>query len=117
MNQNEFERQQQAAVQRMREMNSRVVNKNNNYSMPPVPPFVRVQNNSPTVNKPIETPKINNPPQKEVKTNSFFGGLNIPFLDNIMKDGDMTLIVGLLLILISENADKRLIFALIYILL
>ncbi len=59
-------------------------------------------------------------PQPHIKNtsnkNSFLSGLNIPFLDNLSSDGDTALILGLLLILISENTDKTLLFALIYVL-
>lgn len=62
-----------------------------------------------------ETEKPAKPPQQN--QNSSFGGLNIPFLENLKTDGDLTLILGILLLLLSEKADKRLLFALIYILL
>ena len=87
MNQNEFMRERQAAVERMREMNSR--------SKSP-------QSNPP---EPMPTPK----PQQQ-------NGFNLPFLDMFLKDGDSSLILGLLLILMSEKADKMLLFALVYIL-
>lgn len=90
MNQNAFIKQQQEAVERMREMNSRS-------TKPPKPE---------TKEKP-----------KEQNNNSLLSGLNIPFLDSLTKDGDSTLILGILLLLFSEKADKRLLFALIYILL
>lgn len=44
-------------------------------------------------------------------------GNSIPFLDSIFENGDMTIIIGLLLLLMSEKADKKLLFALVYILL
>ena len=144
MNENEFLRQQKAAVERMREMNSRSAYINQNpHKMPPVPNFVKVPEDKKQVGntesrgympkgKPpsvgtapkINTPVFNNksdppqnqnrkPPQKSI----FPQGLNIPFLDNIMSDADTALIIGLLLILMSENADKKLLFALVYILL
>ncbi len=50
-------------------------------------------------------------------SNSILGGINLPFLENLKTDGDLTLILGILLLLLSEKADKRLLFALIYILL
>ena len=61
----------------------------------------------------------NKPPPKPSPKNdhSLLGGLNLPFLENFKTDGDLTLIIGLLLLLLSEKADKRLLFALIYILL
>jgi hypothetical protein len=57
------------------------------------------------------------PPKPPEKSNSVFGGINLPFLDNLKSDGDATLILGILLLLFSEKADKKLLFALIYILL
>ncbi len=87
MNGQNFSERQRQAVEQMREMNKRST----------APP-----------NKPEERPKSDN---------SILGGLSLPFLDNFKKDGDMTLILGILLLLLSEKADKRLLFALIYILL
>jgi hypothetical protein len=49
--------------------------------------------------------------------NSLLGGFNIPFLDSLKTDTDLTLILGILLLLLSEKADRRLLFALVYILL
>lgn len=63
-----------------------------------------IQRRSDTAEKPAES------------TSPLFGGLNLPLLDIFKKDSDITLIIGLLLILISEKADKKLLFALIYIL-
>ncbi len=93
MNNQKFSEQQRDAIDRMREMNSRSTN--------PHPPKNHTE-------KPKEKPK---------SENSFFEGLSLPFLDNLKKDGDLTLILGILLLLLSEKADKRLLFALIYILL
>lgn len=55
-------------------------------------------------------------PQKN-EASSFLNGINIPFLDLFKTDGDFALILGLLLLILGEKADKRLLFALIYILL
>ena len=128
MTQNEFARQQQAAVERMREMNARAqINRDTSHKMPPVPSFVKVnesrantspptehfENNRQTKTPSDKTQSFNTKPQKS----NIGTGLNIPFLDSILKDSDSTLIIGLLLILMSENSDKMLLFALIYILL
>ncbi len=91
MNNNTFQKQQQEAVQRMREMNAR-----STFKEPPEP----------------EPQK-----EKQQQNNSLLGSLNLPFLDSLKKDGDATLILGILLLLFSEKADKRLLFALLYILL
>lgn len=94
MNQNAFSKQQQQeAIRRMREMNARSTS---NHKKTPPP----------------EPPKKPEPP----KSSSILDGLNLPFLDSLKKDGDATLILGILLLLFSEKADKRLLFALIYIL-
>ncbi|MBR6533594.1 MAG: hypothetical protein IKT44_04130 [Clostridia bacterium] len=95
MNNKNFSEQQRDAINRMREMNSRSTNRQPPKAEPHKPPE----------------------PKKTENNNSLFGGLSIPFLDNLQKDGDMTLILGILLLLLSEKADKRLLFALIYILL
>ena len=57
--------------------------------------------------------------EKNSKENrkTYKSGLNIPFLDSIFSDSDATLIIALLLLLLSENTDKILLFALVYILL
>lgn len=90
MNENTFQKQKQDAIRRMKEMNR----KSEGESTPQKPP--------------------EKPPEK---SNSLFGGINLPFLDNLKSDGDATLILGILLLLFSEKADKKLLFALIYILL
>ncbi len=88
MNGSDFLKQQQRAVEQMREMNSR--------SMP--------------------KPERPAPPKQTPKKPPSGGGLELPFM-NLLKEQDSALILGLLLILFSENADKRLLFALVYILL
>ena len=88
MNNSEFERQRQNAVEQMREMNL----------------------------------KSTNPPSKEpfpppTQQNHIFGkGFALPF-QNLFKDKETALILGLLLILYGEKADKLLLLALVYILL
>jgi hypothetical protein len=123
VNNSEFYLKQQAAVQRMREMSSQAKIKND-----------AVQKKS------AQTPQVNNSSfsseftiksQSHIPESSSSGGtarsssettksyqnkLNIPFLDSLFRDGDSTIIIGLLLILMSEKSDKLLLFALIYIL-
>ena len=95
MNENDFKQRQQTAIEQMRQMNRRSSNVTPQKEPEPEPP-------KPPTNKP---------------QNSFLGNLGLPFLDNLKTDGDLTLILGILLLLLSEKADKRLLFALIYILL
>ena len=88
MNQVDFKKQKADAVEKMKEMNKRALNLNQKE------------------NKTKETrQKINNSPLN-----------NIPLLDSFLKDNDSMLIIGLLLILMGENDDKLLLFALMYIL-
>ena len=116
MSENDFMKQQQAAVERMREMNARAAKSTVAGNMPPVPPFVRVprQENAARTDGRAKTPP---PPPPPPQNGGLQGLLDIPFLKNLTGSGDTALILGLLLILISEKADKKLLFALVYILL
>lgn len=111
MAENDFLRQQQAAVERMREMNARA-NSQPNYRHTAQKSSFQNQHSK------------SNPPQRSAEKkqtaeqcNKATSGFNVPFLDMLTKDKDTTLIIGLLLILMSENSDKILLFALVYILL
>lgn len=127
MSDNDFMRRRQDAVERMREM-SRKAAESSAQPMPPMPPFVRLQNRE---NQPqsqgssaSRQEAVQARPQASPASNENYlphtrkGGLSsLPFLDMLNIDGDLPLIIGLLLILFSEKADKKLLFALIYILL
>ena len=129
MEDSDFARQSKEAVEKMREMNSRARVNNGGQNMPPAPPFVRMQGNrqgtAPQKQRQTNTQRQENPVPKinEMKYNKsnkdsgFLSGLNIPFLDMLSRETDISLIIGLLLILMSEKADKKLLFALFYILL
>jgi hypothetical protein len=70
------------------------------------------------IQKPHEPEPKPEPQKPTTQKNDFLpDGINIPFLDNLKSDSDATLILGILLLLLSEKADKKLLFALIYILL
>ena len=90
MTQNDFSLRQQKAIEEMMKMNQK--------SQTP-------------------KPQPEKPPQKPTPQPDFLSSLNIPFLNDLKTDGDLTLILGLLLLLLNEKADKRLLFALLYILL
>ena len=111
MDKEEFLRQSQEAIGKMQEYNMRS-KPSANHNMPPVPSFVKVPEHSNNI--PLPESKTKSEPTKNSNTSSL--PFNIPFLDNFLKDADSTLILGLLLILMSENGDKLLLFALIYIL-
>ena len=125
MTESELMRETQAAVERMREMNARSkINDNIRHKMPPSPSFVKVNGNtiqqnfnSKQQNTEVPQKEQREVPKHQMNSTSQSNNLSIPFLDSILKDGDSTLIIGLLLILMSENTDKILLFALVYILL
>ena len=93
MSHNEFSRQQQDAINRMREMNKKSTN-------------------------PQADTTVHTPPRTQPKPQNSQGslGLELPF-GNLFTDKDTALILGLLLILYGEKADKMLLLALVYILL
>ena len=119
MSDSTFIKQQQDAVEQMREMNARANGGGRN--MPPVPPFVRVPGQgAPQSRANPETEKKSAPPPppaaQESRADTRGGSLlDIPFINKLKTDGDISLIAGLLLILLSEKADKKLLFALVYI--
>ncbi len=113
-----FSKRQEQAVEQMREMSRRA---NGGYpNMPPAPPFVKIPNNTNNQNKTIEKTPSREEPTPKPHTNDgitdLLSGMNLPFLNNLKSDGDMGLILGLLLILISEKSDRLLMLALLYIL-
>lgn len=126
MSDNDFMRRRQDAVERMREM-SRKAAESSAQPMPPMPPFVRLQNRenqaqsqgSAASQQSVQTgPQASPASNEDSLPHTRKGGLSsLPFLDLLNIDGDLPLIIGLLLILFSEKADKKLLFALIYILL
>ena len=90
MNQTEFLKQKDAAARQMREMSAKA----------------KPTNGSENTDTTSKSPQQN-------RNSAPFG---LPIAD-FLKNSDTTLILGLLLILFSEDADKMLLFALIYILL
>lgn len=109
----EFMRMQQQAVERMREMSNRSV-KSTAHTMPPTPSFVKVENyntaykgGTTTGEKQIKTTHTSNMHKNEFPLN---------LTARLRSEPDIALIIGLLLILWSEQTDKRLLLALIYIL-
>ena len=123
MSDNDFMRRRQDAVERMREMSRKAAES----SAQPMPPFVRLQNRenqaqsqgSAASQQSVQTgPQASPASNEDSLPHTRKGGLSsLPFLDMLNIDGDLPLIIGLLLILFSEKADKKLLFALIYILL
>ena len=118
MNETDFSRMKAAAMQEMREMNARSGREPGGQGMPPTPHFVRTgRPGRGEPNRERAVPPPTAPPPKTPGQNSLFSGWDLPFLDRLKTEGDLALILGLLLILFSEQSDKKLLFALLYILL
>ena len=116
MTRDDFDRMKQSALeQALKTHNSRTV-------MPPVPDFVRIpegkkQNSTEFHNPPILEEKKSeetNVPQKKSRIASLMNYINIP---ELLENSDAALLLGLILLLSSEQADEKLILALAYILL
>ncbi len=90
----EFLRDQQRAIEQMRQMRQK--------STIPAPPFVQTPS-------PVSVPK--SPPKSQQK-NDWLSQLP----ERLKREPDLALIAGLLLLLWSENADRKLLMALLYIL-
>ena len=104
MTKEEFQRQKSDAERRMRELYR-------GQNMPPFPDFVSVP-------KQQEAPKPE-PTKKEIaptrnNTNNIFKFLNF---SELLKSPDALLILGLIFLLMSDNADEKLILALVFIML
>ena len=134
-NNNDFLEQQRRAIERLNEMSERSKINAGSHQMPPAPDFVRVQNRKPNnadahneekydTNEKKSEKKIENNPHNEDskgtksghKGNSPLGNLGLPFKNGIRLDNDISLVLGLLLILANEKADRKLLLALLYIL-
>ena len=106
----------QRAAERVREMHKRAtVGGGGNSPMPPAPGFVRA-NNAPAQEGSLPAAKTAPAPPAERKGGAArllkmlnFKGLEI--------DGDISLLLGILLLLSGENDDELLMLALVYIML
>lgn len=111
---NSFLVQQQQAIKRMQEMNKKAT-LNSTHKMPPAPPFVKTAFNQ---NNPAQKATKEEPVEKQADTlDNIVNSLNIPFLNTLKTDSDLSLILGIILILLSEKSDRLLLLALVYILL
>ncbi len=109
LTQSEFLREQQKALERMKEMQKRSQLKDIPFDMPPAPSFVKLQNES--------RRKTAEPQTDNIKTDTKNSVLDLPVIDKYLKDPDSLIILALILILYSEKSDKYLLFSLMYILL
>lgn len=111
----EMQRMQQDAIRRVREMQSRAQQSLNRTPQNPAPP--------PEPSPPTREPVREQPAAPASNPLSGLAGLLSPggassslnnLFDGLLQDSERTLILVLMLILISEEADTGLIFALMY---
>ncbi len=119
-----IQKMQRDAEQRIREMQRRADRAVSGGDMPPVPNFVRLEQNGQRPHNSPESPKNENFPKSEQSPQTVNRGGNkgLNFLKmlnfkGLRFDKDISLIVVLLLLLSSDETDEMLIFALIYIML
>ena len=108
MTNSEFMREQQRALERMKEMQKRSQFINEPHNMPPAPSFVKMPNGGKEVREHAKE-KDSGDVQNTVS--------DLPIVGKYLKDPDALVILALILILYSEKSDKYLLFSLMYILL
>ena len=135
----EFAKEKKRAIERMEELSRRSKVSSTSHEMPPAPSFVRLnttkqnmrsqhfppeneQRHTRNEKQPCEEKRQNgNNQSKQNFLSSLFNSsgnqsFSLPFLNGLKSDSDMTLILGLILLLQSENCDRMLLLALLYIL-
>lgn len=101
---NDFFIEKQRAVERMKQMQKRSQN-----GMPPTPQFVSLRDGNKN-----KSSKREQDFKGEIKNkNALF---DLPVLKDIDIGGDTSLLISLLMLLMGENSDKLLLYAIIYIL-
>ncbi|MBE6750495.1 MAG: hypothetical protein E7560_04965 [Ruminococcaceae bacterium] len=108
MTNNDFLNQQRTHIEHMKEMNARA-----NAKRPNQPHAQACKQNN--AQNPLKAENKEKTATLENKS-THNKGLGSSFLEQLNIDGDTALIIGLLLLLISDSNDKMLLFALIYIL-
>ncbi len=112
MTREEFEKKKADSAKRIREMYA-------GRNMPPYPDFVKVRaeqvkEEKPDKPRPTASKKMVAPPQQGFSAEGLLRSLNI---EQIIKNPESLLILGLIILLISDGADQLLILALIFIML
>lgn len=105
---------QQRAMEQMKEMQRK--SSESHHSMPPAPPFVKLPERKTTDREQNKKTHGNQNQNDKNGISDLLGGLNLPFLSDIKNDSDIGLVLGLILILMSEKSDRLLMLSLLYIL-
>ena len=111
MTKEEFERQKAESARRIKELYR-------GHTMPPYPEFVTVPQGV-AAEKPTDPPKqVFSEAPVAVRKSPDIGGLLRCFnMGEILKSPDSLLILGIILLLLSDRSDEKLILALIFIML
>ncbi len=107
MTKEEFERQKAESARRIRELYR-------GHNMPPYPEFVSVTQKK-TEAPPAE--RVLPPPKPKGGEGNIQGILKCFNMGEVLKSPDSLLILGIILLLLSDKGDERLIMALIFIML
>ena len=113
MSQEEFNRLKEESSKRIREMYK-------GHSMPPYPDFISLQKQEKSVPEKKETvsaPKKAMPEFHHCNNNWLHGMLRSINLSELLKNPESLLILGLIILLISDKADEKLVLALVFIML
>lgn len=103
----EFEKEKIEAARRIRDMYK-------GQNMPPYPDFISLPQKPDVAKQKAEPVKKINPPAPMPVSNNIFRMLNF---SELLKSPDSLLILGIIFLLLSDNADEKLILALIFIML
>jgi hypothetical protein len=117
-NNNDMERMQKDAEQRMRDMQRRSQRFTSSHDMPPVPNFVKLNpdlRNEPI--KPKPKPQEKPPLCSNTKGGKGFDLLKMLNFKNLKIDSDVIIIVVLIFLLSGDDTDELLLMALLYIML
>lgn len=109
----DFEAAKKRAAERMLELSKKTGGEQ--YKMPPVPPFVKLNRNGENTNN--QKGRTAFAPKKQQSNGMPEALSEIPVLNRLKNDPDAALIAGILLILFGDSNDKILSAALLYILL
>ncbi len=107
----EFNRLKEESSNRIREMYK-------GHSMPPYPDFVKLEKPAPPPScNPIVKPVVTQKPCSSNGQNPLAGILRSVNLSELLKNPESLLILGLIILLMSDHADEKLILALVFIML
>lgn len=113
MSREEFNRLKEESSKRIRDMYK-------GHSMPPYPDFISLQKQEKSVpqkEESVNSPQKNYHEHHHSNNNWLHGLLRSINLSELLKNPESLLILGLIILLISDKADEKLVLALVFIML